>query len=61
MDFDFDEEWLIAMGFGVVCGFLVLIIFKMGSAVPLSIGVKLLGMVGGFITGTLLSKFIFSR
>lgn len=60
MDFDLDEEWLIAMGMGVITAFAVLIIFKFGG-VPVTIGVKLLGMIGGLITGTLISKFIFSR
>lgn len=57
---DIDEEWLIAGGMGVLCAFLILIIFKFGG-VPVTIGIKVLGMIGAFLTGTVLSKFIFSR
>lgn len=60
MDFELDEEWLLAAGLGIACGFAVLIMFKFGG-VPTTLGTKILGLIGGFVTGTIVSKFIFSR
>ena len=60
MDFELDEEWLVAAGMGLICGFAVLIMFKFGG-VETSVGLKIMGLIGGFITGTVVSKFIFSR
>jgi len=59
-DIELDEEWLVAIGMGVICAFGVLFMFKFGK-VPTTAGTKILGLIGGLITGTLISKFIFSR
>lgn len=60
MDFELDEEWLPALGLGIVTAFVVLAMFKFGG-VEVSRGIKIMGMLGGVVTGTLVSKFIFSR
>jgi hypothetical protein len=60
MDFDLDEEWIVAGGMGIICGIGVLMMFKFGG-VQTSAGLKIMGLIGGFITGTVVSKFIFSR
>ena len=60
MDFDLDEEWLPAIGMGILCGFAVLAMFKFGG-VDVSRGIKIMGMIGGLFLGTIVSKFIFSR
>lgn len=60
MDFDLDEEWLVAFGMGIICGFMVLVMFKFGK-VPVTFAVKILGLIGGIVLGTVVSKFIFSR
>ena len=60
MDFEFDEEWIPALGMGILCAFAVLAMFKFGG-VEVSRGIKIMGMVGGVVTGTLISRFIFSR
>lgn len=60
MDFEFDEEWIVALGMGILCGIFVLAMFKFGG-VEVSRGIKIMGLVGGVITGSIVSKFVFSR
>jgi len=60
LDFELDQEWIVAGGMGVLCAFIVLIMFKFGG-VPVSAGTRIIGAVGGLITGTLAARFIFSR
>lgn len=60
LDFEFDEEWLVSMGLGVLGGFISLIVLKFGG-VPVTFGVKILSFLGSIVAGTLLSKFILSR
>jgi ABC-type thiamin/hydroxymethylpyrimidine transport system permease subunit len=59
MDFEFDEEMLIAMGMGIVCAIVMLAMFKFGH-VEIGKGFKLVGMLFGFIAGTFVSKWVFS-
>lgn len=55
---DIDEEWLIALGMGIICGFIVLIMFHFGGA-AFGTGMKVIGFIGGTITGTIASRVIF--
>ena len=56
---DLDEEWLIAGGMGILCAFVMLAMFHFGN-VPISVGTKVIGMIAGFIAGTVVSRFIFN-
>ena len=58
MDFDFDQEWLIALGMGLIEGFIVLFMMKYsGMGLPFRIFTAVLSI----FAGTLVTKFIISR
>jgi hypothetical protein len=58
MDFDFDQEWLLAIGMGLLEGFIVMFMMKYSG---MSFGFRIFTALISVVAGTFVTKFIISR
>jgi len=58
MDFDLDQEWLLAIGMGILEGFIVLFMMKFSG---MGMGFRIFSALISVVAGTFVTKFIISR
>ena len=58
MDFDFDQEWLLALGMGILEGFIVLFMMKFSG---MGLAFRIFTALISVVAGTAVTKFIISR
>ena len=56
---DLDEEWMIAIGLGIICGILMLVILHFGGS-TFGTGFKIVSFICGTVVGTIVSRIIFN-